>query len=179
MRFLAWTSTLEEPLLTAPDPHTCHELLRLSPEDYVRLLREARRPERSDPGGEHERAPRSAFGAQRTIIVALRPPGGGALSVHRVTPVNMSLTGLAFIHGAFVEDGTECSAIINDVEGLPCQIRGEVTRSRVLSGRAHEIGIKFESTIDVGRFIAGADTGLDPSHAPRSRTSEDRENRAA
>lgn len=90
------------------------------------------------------------------IVVELR--GGSApLMAFFVPPLDLDERGMSFLHAKFVYPGTVCTAKLRTLEGLSVGITGHVMRCSLVSGRVHEVGVKFEHTINVGLFLSDSD----------------------
>lgn len=132
----------------------------MGPKDLVRVsdreakaLREAleRRAAMEPERGKRKqhRVDLSEFGR---IVVELRPHGAEA-ACYVVVPVDLSEGGLAFLHGMFVYPGTACTARLRTRDGRTVGVLGKVARCTLVSGRIHEVGMKFESPVDLGLFV--------------------------
>ena len=78
---------------------------------------------------------------------------------HAVIPRNISRMGMSLLHGKFVYDGTPCVAGLKALDGQLVPVRGKVAWCRLITGRIHEIGIRFEEPIDLDDFVP---SGEDP-----------------
>lgn len=97
------------------------------------------------------------FRAGDVNVTFLHP--GGVETTCVVTPRNLSVSGLGFLHGGFIHENTECFFELPTLFGDTRRVRGKVRSCRLVSGRIHEIGVQFESDIDPYEF-------LEPNDAP-------------
>lgn len=70
---------------------------------------------------------------------------------------NISRGGISVLHSSFVHSGTPVKITLNAPSGQPLTITGSVMRCTHLTGRIHEIGIKFNRQISTKDLL-----GLDP-----------------
>lgn len=74
---------------------------------------------------------------------------------YQVIARNLSTKGIAFIHGQFMHQGRSCTVEIPTLEAGPAvRIEGHVARCRLIAGRVHELGVVFNQSIDLGKFVA-------------------------
>ncbi|HRK31039.1 MAG TPA: response regulator [Tepidisphaeraceae bacterium] len=67
---------------------------------------------------------------------------------------NLSSLGLAAIHSQFVHSGRACTIYLASLDsGAPVAIPAKIGRCRFVSGRVHEVVIKFDSAIDLRQFV--------------------------
>lgn len=134
----------------------CVDLLGSSSKDLASLIGAARAPTPLGNRRPKGRASRLAYDEQGILIAALRPAADQDITAYKVRPLNISATGIAFLHGAFVYPGTECSVIARGKDGVPRQCTGHVVRCRMIQGRVHEIGMRFDEPIDISELVDGA-----------------------
>lgn len=70
---------------------------------------------------------------------------------------NISRGGISVLHSSFVHNKTPVEILLNAPGGNPLSITGTVMRCTHLTGRIHEIGIKFDQQISTRDLL-----GLDP-----------------
>lgn len=78
-------------------------------------------------------------GTQRTIRVITR---------------NLSNHGLAFVHAGFLYPGTRCTADLITADNAWQRVGGVVVRCTLISGKLHDLGVRFDEPIDASRFVA-------------------------
>lgn len=66
---------------------------------------------------------------------------------------NISGGGMSVMHSAYVHPGTCCVAHLPKRDGDTLAVTGKVHRCRHFRGHIHEVGIRFDRTIDVGNFV--------------------------
>jgi CheY-like chemotaxis protein len=84
---------------------------------------------------------------------------GGTDATYEIVVRNLSRGGLSFVHGGFLYPGTRCEISINTLRGDWQNIRGSVAHCRLVGGRIHEMGVKFNSSIRISDFVADRLTG--------------------
>ena len=102
------------------------------------------------------------------LVMGVEHPGGGSASFV-VVPRNVSTRGLAVAHTSFVHLGARCQVAL-PVDGGTRVVTGVIVGCRLLEGTAHEIRMRFDVPIDVGRVDgleharpARVDAGFDPA----------------
>ena len=126
--------------------------LRMSAED-IRSLVDNLEKEAEDYAGHNKRADvRFALGDCGAVIVQFEHPGGTTQN-YATRPRNISNGGVAVLHGTYVHEGTRSTLLMRDRENAVKPIAGRVAFCRLIAGRIHEVGIRFEQKIDVDRFI--------------------------
>jgi CheY-like chemotaxis protein len=83
---------------------------------------------------------------------------GGAVTCLPYACRNLSRGGIGLLHSAFVHEGTKCVVILPHPERGEIKIPGKIVRVRHVTGKVHEIGVKFDMPVDVRRVLR-----LDPS----------------
>ena len=83
--------------------------------------------------------------------------GSGNKVTLPVATRNISRGGISVLHSAFVHPNTLCEVILKVPGGKSQTVAGKVMRCSHLTGRVHEIGIRFEEQISTKDLL-----GLDP-----------------
>ncbi|MBB6428904.1 PilZ domain-containing protein [Algisphaera agarilytica] len=86
--------------------------------------------------------------------VALRVihPGGQKTS-HLVRSRNLSSGGMGFLHLSFLYPDTPCHIALQTRHGESVAMSGKVSWCRLVSGKSHEIGFRFDQMIQIDEFI--------------------------
>ncbi len=88
---------------------------------------------------------------------------GDAAQFVNVVPRDISSSGIGFYHVAYVHPGTEVQLLMKNRAGNAVKVHATVARCRHVSGRLHEVGVVFETAIQVEVFAntepAGSDAG--------------------
>jgi hypothetical protein len=132
----------------------------MGPKDLVRVsdreakaLREAlERRAAMEPERAKRKQHRVDISEVGRIVVELRPHGAEPMC-YVVVPVDLSEGGMAFLHGMFVYPGTACTARLRTLDGRMVGVLGRIVRCTLVSGRIHEVGMRFESPVDLGLFV--------------------------
>ncbi len=107
---------------------------------------------------QHSRLPLSQ---EFPLVVRL---GGGEESPYlNVTPRDISSSGLGFFHVAYVHPGTAVQMIMKNRASDAVCIKGVVARCRHVSGRLHEVGVTFDTAIQVEVFVNAPSGAAIPS----------------
>ncbi len=94
---------------------------------------------------------------RRPIKMELQHPGG-ALTTLSYACRNLSRGGIALFHSAYVHLGSKCTITLPHPDRGELKVPGKVVRVRHVSGKVHELGIRFDQPIDVRSILK-----LDPS----------------
>ncbi|MCP4249570.1 MAG: hypothetical protein GY778_21220 [bacterium] len=97
------------------------------------------------------------------LRLEIEHPGGG-ITEYLVHPCNLSAGGISLEHGGFIARGTGCFITLKTSGDQPVRVRGKILGCRCVGGRIHDVGVKFEKSIDVGRFVPEAKD--DPDDVP-------------
>ena len=93
------------------------------------------------------------------VILYIAPPDG---EVRKDGPVlaptrDISQGGLCFLHGAFLEPGTQCQVVLKTKGDQKWTVHeARVVRCRHLEGLMHEVGLQFEQEIDPAVYCSEA-----------------------
>ncbi len=93
----------------------------------------------------------------KRCVVHLQAQGGGT-TAYLVPTRNISATGLGFLHGSFVYPGSKCLIQLTTMHGTWHNVPATVVRCNYVTGRIHEVGVRFLETIDPSEFCAQAAT---------------------
>lgn len=99
------------------------------------------------------------------VHIRMTHPGGMATALD-YTARNISGGGMSILHTSFVHNGTRCLIVMQSKARGRVEIGGSVIRCRHCKGKVHEVGIKFDQTIDVREFleIESSETALILEH---------------
>jgi len=129
------------------------DILRLSVKQIAELHRMMEQRTHDDISRERRQAPRAPFRLSVRLGVLLENEIKGRRT-YALAPRNISRTGLSLLHGKFVYGGTNCVVGLPALDGQVIPARGRVIWCRLIAGRVHELGIRFDEPIDVGEFVA-------------------------
>ncbi len=139
------------------DPSEPTDLLRLSDDEFARLDSMSRRPD--DPGDTLDRSARAirVCGSSLGWVTASMSPADGLDVVpFRVRTLNLSRTGMSFLHGAPARPGDACEIVAMDASGVKRRLTSRVVRCRVLEGRVHEVGVRFDDAVRIDDLVSQA-----------------------
>jgi len=88
-------------------------------------------------------------------------------TTYLVKPREMQSSGISFLHGAFVHNGARCAVLLRTSKGKPVQLDAGVINCSHVTGRIHEIAVKFDAPIrmDDYQFASGPPVMHDASDA--------------
>ena len=130
------------------------DLLRLTDDDFARFESLSRRPDEAlDPRDRSARAIRVSGSNVGWVTASMSPADGLDVEAFRVRTVNLSRTGMSFLHGAPARPGDACEIVVLDACGAKRRIECRVVRCRVLEGRVHEVGVRFNEPIRLDDLV--------------------------
>jgi hypothetical protein len=125
------------------------EPLKLNEQEHAKLVAQASRPD--------ERRSQPRFPAPPTFKVLVRFDAGSAATMAVRLPVSdLSEGGIGLLHSSFIPAGVRCMVSMITVDREAVSVRGSVAHCQYIGGRAHIIGVRFDSPIDPTMFIAVA-----------------------
>jgi CheY-like chemotaxis protein len=89
---------------------------------------------------------------QTSIRVQVFHPGGANAAI-TVACRNISRTGIAILHSAYMHPGTKCQVILPHPSRGELPVDGWVTRCIHRAGVVHEVGIRFAAPIEVQEIL--------------------------
>lgn len=107
--------------------------------------------EQAGKGSQRRVSARIAF-HEMPLDIEIVQPGGGRTSV-RVASRNLSRSGLGFLHSSYLHVGTPIIIALDHSRTGPTNVRGTVVRCRHVTRHIHEVGVKFESTINLRDYV--------------------------
>lgn len=88
----------------------------------------------------------------RPAAIRVVHPGGNATS-HLVRTRNVSIGGLGFIHSSFLYPNTPCHLAMRTIHGESVAVPGRILWCRHVSGRSHELGVRFGRLLEIKEFV--------------------------
>lgn len=131
---------------------TALDTLRLNRSQQHELQQQLLRRKRQQINTEARREPRFEYDPTQGMIIEVFHPGG-TNSNYLVKPRNLSSHGIGFLHGSFLHSGTECHVWVRTTAGSLVCVTGAVARCQWITGRVHEIGVKFDEPITLEDFL--------------------------
>ncbi|MBX3363860.1 MAG: response regulator [Phycisphaeraceae bacterium] len=86
------------------------------------------------------------------VFIKIRQPGGQD-TVIRVVCRNISQGGMAILHNSFIHPGSRCAVILPHLTQGPTPVLGKIVRCQHRRGLIHELGISFETPINIRDYI--------------------------
>ncbi|MEQ8316862.1 MAG: PilZ domain-containing protein [Phycisphaerales bacterium] len=86
------------------------------------------------------------------IEVEVYQPSGGSVNFC-VACRNLSRGGLSVVHSSYMHVGTRCRIKMTHNTDGPVWIKATVVQCRHVTGRVHDVGLKFDKEIDVNDFM--------------------------
>lgn len=131
------------------------DLVRVSAREVSKIIRDIEHRAARSESAKRRVEPRTDY--RGGAILAIFHPKTEQQARFRVMPTDLSPSGVGFLHGVFVHPGTICHVLLADVQGKPELVTGVVVHCELASGRVHKVGVRFDQSIDLSRFIAGDD----------------------
>lgn len=135
--------------------------MRLSPAERQAIVELLNNRTNNEEGRKKRRSDRYPYLVPEGLAIELRQQQA-KLGDFLISPRNISTSGIAFLHGAFVYQGSRCVIDLKARDGRIQPVTGNVVRCRSVRGRIHEIAVQFDEPIRVDEF---ADTQL-PQELP-------------
>lgn len=108
-----------------------------------------------EAAGKARKRTHSRWPFRKTLVqLDLQHPGGTTTTL-RVASRNLSRSGVGLLHCSFIHANSHCVVHLPGVDGQMRQIPGVIARCTHRGGRVHEIGVRFESQIDMRTFFDG------------------------
>ncbi len=132
-----------------PGPSGRHNTLNLSAEQLSVIM------DQLDEAGEGGRTRRTharvSFRLQAVEVEIFQPSGGSVQFC--VACRNLSRGGLSLVHSSYMHVGTKCRVRLEHHSDGPMWINATVVQCRHVTGRIHDVGLRFEKEIDVNDFV--------------------------
>ncbi|HYE02672.1 MAG TPA: HD domain-containing phosphohydrolase [Phycisphaerales bacterium] len=138
--------------------------LRLSQRDLDAMLAELDAGRPGSKSTSVRRCRRRQFRQLALPMEILQP--GGTWSRFAVVSRNISRSGMALLHRAYVHVGVRCTVALPLTEGRVLNCPARVVRCQHIRGMVHEIGLCFDAPIEL-REVAALDLGSDWMAAER------------
>lgn len=130
--------------------------LRMSKTELEKLRAEVELDAAAPEGASKREFKRWPFD-RKPVRMELQHPGG-ALTTLSYACRNLSRGGISLFHSAYVHTNSKCVVTLPHPDRGEIKIPGRVVRVRHVSGKVHELGIRFDHAIDVRTILK-----LDPS----------------
>ncbi|MFG0293177.1 MAG: response regulator [Phycisphaerales bacterium JB065] len=132
-------------------PRQVIDTLRTSGRDLELIISDLERGVQFETADLRRSLKRWKFTAGKAVVTLMRDTGPGQTFV--VAPRNLSSQGIGLIHGGYVHTKTRCIVSIRRTDGKIAHLHGTVVRCAHVRAQLHDIGIKFDSTIDPEGFV--------------------------
>jgi hypothetical protein len=128
------------------------DILRLSAKEAAEILDGIEAGTRGAVTHERRGAARVPYREVPRVVAMLESEEIGKRT-YAVIPRNISRRGMAMLHGKFVYNGTGCVLGLKALDGQVVPVRGRVMWCRLVTGRVHEVGIRFDEPVDLADFV--------------------------
>ncbi len=103
-------------------------------------------------GRGHRGQARHEINPPREVTLEMQSDAVGKKS-YAVFARDLSAHGISLLHGVFVAPNTRCIVTLNNLDGEIDYLAGVVRRCRLVGGRVHELGVKFDKPIEPGKYL--------------------------
>ncbi len=103
-------------------------------------------------GPERRKSPRASYQSVTRLAVLLENEQMGRRT-YALAPRNLSCSGISILHGKFVYGGTGCVVGLQALDAQVVPVLAKVIWCRLIKGRVHELGVQFESPIELDEFV--------------------------
>ncbi len=136
----------------AGKPPQIQDILRLSSRQTAEVIQwmDQRAVARIDE--DRRQAPRLAYQHVSRLCVLLENEHKGKRT-YALAPRNLGRHGISLLHGKFVYGGTNCVVGLQADDGQVVPVRGKVIWCRLITGRVHELGVRFDDPIVLEDFV--------------------------
>lgn len=86
------------------------------------------------------------------MLLDVQRSGEGIVS-YLVAPRDLSSSGMSLLTGMFIHPGTPCVVTLRSLNSEQLRIKAVIKRCRFVTLRLHELGIRFDSEVDLARFV--------------------------
>lgn len=128
------------------------DTLRISDRDWMALVTAIETQSASSRSNEKRSSRSPRYRSLSTVVVRLQHPGGTE-GAYKVRSRNLSPEGMAFIHGSFIYPKSPVTAILSTKTGQLVSVNGKIARCAHVTGKFHEIGVRFDQPIFVEEFV--------------------------
>lgn len=129
----------------------CFSPIRLSPGELETLLMSLDRESGERLHNSKRRSRRWNIHGKKVILTTVGEAGS---NMHFSSYArNLSSGGLSLLHGGFMHKGAVCYVTLRGIDGKARTLHMQVVRCAHLHKNLHEVGLKFDATIDPREFI--------------------------
>lgn len=128
------------------------DALRLTDRDRESIVESMEQQSQNFGGKNLRRDMRIPYTLVKSISITVHHPGGSVI-VYQVVPRTISRTGFGILHGNFIYPGTQVELPLTSVNGQSVRLWGKVVRCRLVRGRVHEVGVRFDRPIKLADYL--------------------------
>ena len=130
--------------------------LRLSAENKHTLLKQVDTEEATHSGRSRRRSERCPYTPKDPVLMSITSPGQQD-TPYRIHVRNISDHGAGIFHSSFLHQDTPVQLTFATDDGETLLVDGHVKRCGFVSGKVHDIGIKFTTPISAASLLGGDD----------------------
>ncbi len=130
----------------------CLDLLRHTRDGGVGVIEDLDRASGRAMDQGLRRMERYSYREDDGLVLEVHHHGGQQID-YLIRPRNLSATGIGFIHGGFLHQGTQCVVVLKTVAPGQMRVPARVARCRHVEGKIHEVGLEFIEPIDLGQVL--------------------------
>ncbi|MFI4917000.1 MAG: PilZ domain-containing protein [Phycisphaerales bacterium JB060] len=103
-------------------------------------------------GGKTRRTHSRLSFRKQAVEVEVYQPSGGSVSFY-VACRNLSRGGMSVVHSSYMHVGTKCRIRMHHKTDGPVWIKAEVMQCRHVTGRVHDVGLRFTEEVDINDYV--------------------------
>jgi hypothetical protein len=131
------------------------QLLRLDDGELREVLQWVESAGGEGKGRHYRRSERVPLTIRRALLQVERTDRPG-VAAFIVAPIDLSDTGIGFLHGSFLYPGTRCAVSLKAEDGTLLTAAGKIVRCRMITGHVHDVGVRFETPQHISAFVGAA-----------------------
>jgi hypothetical protein len=136
------------------------QLLRLNDGELREVLQWVESAGGEGKGRHYRRSERLRLTIRRALLQVERADRPGILAFI-VAPIDLSDSGIGFLHGSFLYPGTRCAISLRADDGTLLTAAGLVVRCRMVTGHVHDVGVRFEAQQRIESFVQRSEAQRD------------------
>lgn len=131
------------------------DTMRLQPRERELLLNQLKNPRKASPASERRSSERLPYHIVDGIKITIDHPGGSE-GTYLIQPVDLSSTGLRFLHGCYIYQDSRCNVELVTADGESFLVSGKIIWCSHNQRNIHEAALQFDNPIDPQLFLESA-----------------------
>ncbi len=131
----------------------CRDLLRIDSETYATIVAQISSEASVYRTKSKRKKERHTHLVDSPLVALFNYADESTRQAYQVRTVDLSESGLGFLHGRLEHRDTPVLVLKHDLEGGLHKITGRVAHTRLITGRIHLVGVQLDKNIDTRKFI--------------------------